>query len=309
MTLYKKTHDSISKKTMSAKILDGKKIAGEIKLEIKQETERLRSERGIVPGLAFILVGENPAAQSYVTMKEKACEELGFHSFTERFSEDSPEELIVERISLLNADPKIHGILVQLPLPNHNLEERIVNALDYRKDIDGVHPMNAGRLVAGLECFKPCTPLGVHELLLRTGNNPSGKHVVIAGRSNVVGKPLMNMLLQKQENANATVTIVHTGTNNIPSFTMQADILIVAMGKPKIVTGDMIKPGAVVIDVGINHIDDPKAKNGYRIVGDVHFASAVEVASAISPVPGGVGPMTIAMLMRNTLQSAKRKVE
>ncbi|MBI5215792.1 MAG: bifunctional methylenetetrahydrofolate dehydrogenase/methenyltetrahydrofolate cyclohydrolase FolD [Ignavibacteriae bacterium] len=290
---------------MSAKIIDGKRIAEEIRSEVKQETERLKTERGIVPGLAFILVGENPASQSYVKMKGKACDEVGFYSVTEKLSVETSEHELLCLIEQFNHDTKIHGILVQLPLPKHINEERILNAIDYRKDVDGFHPINVGRLVTGQDCLKPCTPLGVQELLIRSGNDPSGKHVVVVGRSNIVGKPVMNILLQKQRGANAVVTITHTGAKDISYFTKQADILIAAIGKAESITGEMLKPGAVVIDVGINRIEDSSAKNGYRTVGDVHFASASQIASAITPVPGGVGPMTIAMLLKNTLQAAK----
>jgi methylenetetrahydrofolate dehydrogenase (NADP+)/methenyltetrahydrofolate cyclohydrolase len=290
---------------MPALIIDGKKIAEEIRLEVKLETERLKTERGIVPGLAFILVGENPASQSYVKMKGKACNEVGFYSVTEKLPAEISEQELLRLIEQFNHDEKIHGILVQLPLPNHINEERILNAIDYRKDVDGFHPINVGRLVTGQDCLKPCTPLGVQELLVRSGNDPSGKHVVVVGRSNIVGKPVMNILLQKQKGANAVVTIAHTGTKDISYFTKQADILIAAIGKAECITGDMLKPGAVVIDVGINRLEDSSTKSGNRTVGDVHFASASQVASAITPVPGGVGPMTIAMLLKNTLQAAK----
>jgi methylenetetrahydrofolate dehydrogenase (NADP+)/methenyltetrahydrofolate cyclohydrolase len=291
---------------MTAQIIDGKKIAEQIKQEIKAETERLKKERGITPGLAFILVGDNPASQSYVKMKGKGCDEVGFYSVTEQLPHQTSETKLRELIQQFNNDSKIHGILVQLPLPRHINEEKILTAVDYQKDVDGFHPINVGRLVSGLPCLKPCTPLGIQELLLRSGNDPAGKHVVIVGRSNIVGKPIANLLLQKQKGANAVVTIVHTAADDIARFTKQADILIAAMGKAECITGEMLKPGAVVIDVGINRVDDATAKNGYRIVGDVHFASASHVASAISPVPGGVGPMTIAMLLQNTLQAAQK---
>jgi methylenetetrahydrofolate dehydrogenase (NADP+)/methenyltetrahydrofolate cyclohydrolase len=293
---------------MSAKIIDGKRIAEDIKREVKLETERLKSERGITPGLAFILVGENPASHVYVKMKGKACEELGFYSVTRELAERTPEEALLELIDGFNRDSRVHGILVQLPLPAHIKEERVLMAIDYRKDVDGFHPVNVGRLVAGQPCLRPCTPLGIQQLLVRSGNDPSGKHVVVVGRSNIVGKPVANILVQKQKGANAVVTVVHTGAGVIGRFTREGDILIVAMGKPECVTGDMIKAGAVVIDVGINRIEDASAKNGYRIVGDVHFESASKIAAAITPVPGGVGPMTIAMLMNNTLDAAVGKI-
>ncbi len=290
---------------MPATLIDGKKIAEDIKREVKIATDNLKAGRGIVPGLAFILVGENPASQSYVKMKGKACEEMGFYSVTEKLPAETSETHLLSLITQFNRDSRIHGILVQLPLPNQINEERILTAIDYRKDVDGFHPVNVGRLVVGQECLKPCTPVGVQELLVRSGNDPAGKHVVVVGRSNIVGKPVLNILLQKQKRANAVVTIVHTGTKDISMYTRQADILIAAMGRAECITGDMIKPGAVVIDVGINRVDDASAKNGYRLVGDVHFASASQVAGAITPVPGGVGPMTIAMLMKNTLRAAE----
>jgi methylenetetrahydrofolate dehydrogenase (NADP+)/methenyltetrahydrofolate cyclohydrolase len=290
---------------MAAQIIDGKKIADQIKNEVKQQAGILRGERGITPGLAFILVGNHPSSQSYVKMKGKACEELGFYSVTENLPETITQNELLALIDRFNRDPRIHGILVQLPLPAHINPEIIISAVDYRKDVDGFHPITVGRLVAGLPCFKPCTPYGVQELLVRSGNDPSGKHVVIVGRSNIVGKPLANILLQKQPGANAIVTVAHTGTRNLDTYTKSADILVVAVGKPEFVTGSMIKKDAVVIDVGINRITDGTSPKGYRIVGDVHFLSASEVARAITPVPGGVGPMTIAMLMRNTLDAAR----
>ncbi|HMD13179.1 MAG TPA: bifunctional 5,10-methylenetetrahydrofolate dehydrogenase/5,10-methenyltetrahydrofolate cyclohydrolase, partial [Bacteroidota bacterium] len=276
-----------------ASIIDGKKIADDIKREVKIETEQLKASRGITPGLAFILVGENPASQSYVRMKGKACEEMGFYSITERLSAETSEAYLLHLIDQFNRDVRIHGILVQLPLPKHISEEKVITAIDYKKDVDGFHPINVGRLVIGQECLRPCTPAGVQELLVRSGNDPSGKHVVVVGRSNIVGKPVANILLQKQKGANAVVTIAHTGANDISHFTKQADILIAGIGKPECITGDMLKSGVVVIDVGINRVEDSAAKNGYRIVGDVHFASAEKIAKAITPVPGGVGPMTI----------------
>jgi methylenetetrahydrofolate dehydrogenase (NADP+)/methenyltetrahydrofolate cyclohydrolase len=288
-----------------AQRIDGKAIAEQIKQEVRAETEHLMQTRGITPGLAFILVGENPASQVYVRSKGKACEEMGFHSVTERLPETVSEEHLLRLIHSFNTNPAIHGILVQLPLPQHIHEHKIIEAIDWRKDVDGFHPINVGKLVIGQPCLRPCTPAGVQELLIRSGNDPSGKHVVIVGRSNIVGKPVMNMLLQKRKGANAVVTVAHTGAKDISLFTRQADIVIAAIGKAEAITGEMLKPGCVVIDVGINRVDDPAAKNGYRIVGDVHFASASQVASAITPVPGGVGPMTIAMLMRNTLEAAQ----
>jgi methylenetetrahydrofolate dehydrogenase (NADP+)/methenyltetrahydrofolate cyclohydrolase len=293
---------------MSAQIIDGKKIAESIRLEIKEATQRLKAEKGIVPGLAFILVGENPASQAYVGMKGKACEEVGFYSITERMPAETPEEALLQKVRAFNNDPRIHGLLVQLPLPAHIAEHKVIDAIDPRKDVDGFHPINVGKLVIGEKCFKPCTPAGIQELLMRSGNDPSGKHVVVVGRSNIVGKPIANILLQKQKGANAVVTIAHTGARDISVFTKRADILIAAIGKPEAITGAMLKEGVVVIDVGSNRIDDPAAKKGYRFVGDVHFESASAVAAAITPSPGGVGPMTIAMLLKNTLLAAQDSV-
>ena len=290
---------------MSAIIIDGKAIAAQIKTEVKEQAERLRRERGINPGLAFILVGENPASQVYVRSKGKACDEMGFYSITEKLPAETTESQLLSLINKFNGDPRIHGILVQLPLPAHINESKIIEAIDYRKDVDGFHPINVGRLVVGEKCLRPCTPAGVQELLIRSGNDPGGKHVVVVGRSNIVGKPVLNILLQKQKGANAVVTIAHTGAEDISRYTRQADVLVAAIGRPEAITGDMLKPGCVVIDVGINRISDASEKNGHRIVGDVHFASAVKVAKAITPVPGGVGQMTIAMLMKNTLIAAE----
>jgi methylenetetrahydrofolate dehydrogenase (NADP+) / methenyltetrahydrofolate cyclohydrolase len=289
---------------MAAAIIDGKRIAGEIRAEVSRDTEVLKRDRGIVPGLAFILVGDNPASQSYVRSKGKACAEMGFHSVTETLPAETRQDELLGIITRFNQDRSIHGILVQLPLPKHINEQAVIEAIDYRKDVDGFHPVNVGRLVIGLPCLRPCTPAGVQELLLRSGHDPSGKHVVVAGRSNIVGKPVMNILLQKARGANAVVTIAHTGAGDLARFVRQADILIAAIGKPEIIDGSMLKPGCVVIDVGINRIPDPSAKTGTRLVGDVKFDSALEVASAVTPVPGGVGPMTIAMLMKNTLAAA-----
>ncbi|HEX9829328.1 MAG TPA: bifunctional methylenetetrahydrofolate dehydrogenase/methenyltetrahydrofolate cyclohydrolase FolD [Bacteroidota bacterium] len=288
-----------------AEIIDGKKIAEELRNEVKAETEQLKKTKGITPGLAFILVGENPASQVYVKMKGKACEEMGFYSITERMPENTSEQILLDKIQEFNNDAKIHGILVQLPLPKHINEAKVLELIKPSKDVDGFHPYNVGKLVVGEDTLKPCTPAGIQELLVRSGNDPKGKHVVVVGRSNIVGKPVANILLQKQAGANAVVTVAHTGAADITRFTKSADILIAAMGKAEVITGDMLKAGVVVIDVGVNRVDDPTAKNGYRLVGDVHFESASKVAKAITPVPGGVGPMTIAMLMKNTLKAAK----
>ena len=289
---------------MAAQIIDGKKISEDLRREVKEATQSLKSNQGFVPGLAFILVGDNPASQSYVRMKGKACDEVGFYSVTERMPAETPQDVLLRKVDDFNSDPRIHGILVQLPLPKHIDEHKVLERINPQKDVDGFHPINVGRLVIGEECFRPCTPAGIQELLIRSGNDPAGKHVVVLGRSNIVGKPAANILLQKQLGANAVVTVAHTGAKDLSLYTKTADILIAAIGKAEIITGAMLKEGVVVIDVGSNRIDDPTSKSGYRFVGDVHFESASKVAKAITPVPGGVGPMTIAMLLKNTLQAA-----
>ena len=290
---------------MPAQIIDGKAIAAEIRLEVKKNADELIKKHRITPGLAFILVGDNPASQSYVGMKGRACAEAGFYSVTERLSKETPEKKLLEMIRGFNQDPKIHGILVQLPLPSQIREHLVVEAIDPRKDVDGFHPWNVGQLVTGGKGFKPCTPAGIQQLLLRSGNDPGGKHVVVVGRSNIVGKPVANILFQKQMGANAIVTLVHTGAKDLRPYTKSADILIAAMGRAESITGEMLKEGVVVVDVGTNCVEDGSAKKGYRIVGDVHFESVSKIAKAITPVPGGVGPMTIAMLLSNTLEAAQ----
>ena len=287
-------------------LIDGKKIAAEIRAEVKAAVVAMKTERGEVPGLAFLLVGENPASDVYVRMKGKACEEVGFYSVTDRLPNSTTQASLLGRIRELNADRAIHGILVQLPLPQHIDESTVIEAIDPAKDVDGFHPINVGKLVIGEETLRPCTPAGIQELLIRSGVDLTGKHVVVAGRSNIVGKPIANILLQKQKGANAIVTVVHTGAKDLAPYLRSADILIAAVGKPEFIRGEHLKPGVVVIDVGINRVDDPAQKKGYRIVGDVHFESAAKVASAITPVPGGVGPMTIALLLRNTLQACRK---
>lgn len=289
-------------------IIDGKKISQEIKNEVKLAAEKLKQDRGIVPGLVVILVGENPASQAYVKSKGKACEELGFHSVTERVPASISEVDLLAMVDRYNNDKKIHGILVQLPLPKHIDEQKVIEAISPAKDVDGFHPVSIGKVMIGIDTFYPCTPYGIVEMLKRYNINPSGKHVVVVGRSNIVGKPIANMLVQKKEWANAIVTIAHTAAKDLSYYTKQADILIAAVGKPNAITKEMVKPGVVVIDVGINRIDDPTAKTGTRLVGDVDFEGVKEVASAITPVPGGVGLMTIAMLMANTLKAAGGKL-
>ncbi len=290
---------------MAATIIDGKAVAKEIRSEMKAEVESLREERGITPGLAVILVGENPASVSYVKAKGKACEDMGIYSEQYNLPVGVPEKELLELIDKLNRNNKIHGILVQLPLPDHIDEEKVLEAISPDKDVDGFRPSSVGRMVIGNPIFLPCTPYGIQQLLLRSGVDPEGKHVVIVGRSNIVGKPVANILLQKKKGANATVTVCHTRTKDMAFHTKQADILIVAAGRPRVVTADMVKEGTVVIDVGVNRVDDPTAKRGYRLVGDVDFDSVKEKASMITPVPGGVGPMTITMLLYNTILASK----
>ncbi|MCS7279308.1 MAG: bifunctional methylenetetrahydrofolate dehydrogenase/methenyltetrahydrofolate cyclohydrolase FolD [Thermodesulfobacteriaceae bacterium] len=290
---------------MSAKIIDGVAISKEIREGIKKEVQELKEKHGITPGLVTILVGENPASVSYVTAKQKTAHELGFYSIQENLPESVPEDELLKMIEKYNNDPKIHGILVQLPLPKHIDENKVIYAIDPRKDVDGFHPVNVGKMVIGLPCFLPCTPYGILVLLDKSGAKVDGAEVVVIGRSNIVGKPVAILLFQKRKPVgNATVTICHTATKDMAFHTKRADILIVAAGKPKVVTADMVKPGVVVIDVGVNRIGTtPEGKA--KLCGDVDFDSVKEVASAITPVPGGVGPMTITMLMKNTLESAK----
>jgi len=293
---------------MTATLIEGKVIAAEIREELKQRIAAL-GKAGIRPGLAVVLVGEDPASQVYVGMKEKSCAELGIYSNPHHLPAETTQAELLDLVERLNADSRINGILVQLPLPEQIDETAIIEAIDPEKDVDGFHPVTLGRLVIGVDTFRPCTPAGVQELLLRSGVNLEGKSVVIVGRSNIVGKPLANMLLQKAPGANATVTIAHSRTADLPAVVQGADVVVAAMGSPEFIRGEWLKPGAVVIDVGVNRVDDPLAKRGYRLVGDVHFESAVKVASRITPVPGGVGPMTIVMLMTNTVLSAERTLK
>ena len=289
---------------MSAQIIDGKKIATQIKLELKQEIEQLK-QRNIFPGLATVLIGDDPASAAYVRMKEKMCLELGIVTKSIREDGRISQEKLLEIIDDLSNDKSIHGILVQLPLPKHIDETIIINAIPPEKDVDGFHPINWGKMVRGEECFLPCTPAGIKEMLNRSGFSPEKKHVVIVGRSKIVGLPLANMLVQKVAGANATVTVCHSGTQNLSEITRQADILVVAAGKPQMVDATMVSEKAVVIDVGVNRVEAPETKRGYKLVGDVDFDSVAAKVRAISPVPGGVGPMTIIMLMKNTVKAAK----
>jgi len=289
---------------MTAKLINGNEIAQQIREELKGETTRLKEKFNVVPGLVTILVGENPASVSYVTAKQKTSKELGFYSIQDNQPATIQEEELLKLIDKYNKDPKIHGILVQLPLPKTINETKILYAIDPRKDVDGFHPVNVGKLMIGEADYLPCTPAGIQQLLIRTGAKIDGAEVVVVGRSNIVGKPIANILLQKQKGANATVTICHTGSKDMAFHTKRAEILIVAAGKPKAITADMVKEGAVVIDVGVNRIGmTPEGKA--KLCGDVDFEGVKEKASAITPVPGGVGPMTITMLMMNTVKAAK----
>jgi methylenetetrahydrofolate dehydrogenase (NADP+)/methenyltetrahydrofolate cyclohydrolase len=288
-----------------AELIDGKRIAAEIRQEIKEEVEELTG-RGITPGLAVVLVGDNPASAVYVRMKAKACEEAGIYSRVIRLPEDTSQADLESVVDELNADGDIHGMLVQLPLPEQIREEAIINRIDPSKDVDGFHPMTVGRMVIGdPSAFRPATPAGVIELLMRTGNDPNGKRVTIVGRSNIVGKPLAVLLSQKMKGGNATVTLAHSRTPNLPAVLREGDILIAAIGVPEFVRADAVKPGAVVIDVGVNRVDAPGSEKGYKLVGDVAFDEVSKVASAITPVPGGVGPMTIAMLLTNCIKATR----
>jgi len=291
---------------MTAKIISGLEVAASIRSELKARVAALAA-RGVVPRMEVILVGDDPASISYIKSKEKGAAEVGINENTTHLPADTSEKKIIELLDRLNADAAVDGILVQVPLPAHIDTEKVLYHISPAKDVDGFHPVNLGKLLRGEPCFLPCTPHGVQQMLMRCGYDPSGKHVVICGRSNLVGKPLAAILLQKKKGANATVTVVHTGTIHLPSFTRQADILVAAMGNPGCITADMVKEGAVVIDVGVNRVPDHTKERGYRLVGDVDFEAVSRKASAITPVPGGVGPMTVTMLLQNTIEAAERK--
>jgi methylenetetrahydrofolate dehydrogenase (NADP+)/methenyltetrahydrofolate cyclohydrolase len=293
---------------MPAAIIDGTAIGETIRQEIARDIGALAS-KGVTPGLAVILVGENPASQSYVHGKNKAAHEIGMHSEQHNLPAAATEEELLALIGRLNRDPKIHGILVQLPLPDHIDERKVITAISPEKDVDGFHPVSLGRIMTGEPGFRPCTPFGIQKLLEYSGTKVQGSHVVVVGRSNIVGKPIANMLMQKEKHADATVTVCHSRTRDLPAITRQADILIAAIGRPEFITADMVRGGAVVIDVGINRVEDATKKKGYRIVGDVKFDEVAAKAAAITPVPGGVGPMTITMLLYNTVESAKRSLQ
>jgi methylenetetrahydrofolate dehydrogenase (NADP+)/methenyltetrahydrofolate cyclohydrolase len=289
---------------MTAQLIKGAEVAAQIHEELKQEIAELKAKHNVVPGLATVLVGADPASQVYVGAKEKTSKELGIYSERHDLPEKTTQQELIALVQKLNKDPKINGILVQLPLPKHLNEEEVLYALDPKKDVDGFHPVNVGKLMIGEPDYIPCTPAGIQQLLIRSGTRIDGAEVVVVGRSNIVGKPIANILLQKKPGANATVTICHTGTRDLAFHTRRADILIVAAGKPKAITADMVKDGVVVIDVGVNEIG--KTADGKRILaGDVDFDTVKEKAKAITPVPGGVGPMTITMLMLNTVRAAK----
>ncbi len=288
-----------------AKIIDGNKVAGEIRAEISEEVKAL-AKRGVVPGLAVVLVGDDPASQVYVRMKRKECMEMGMLSVDHTLPKTCTEKKLLALIDELNADARVHGILVQLPLPKQINEGKVLNAISPAKDVDGFHPINVGKMLSGEPGFLPCTPAGCQQLLMRYGYDPAGKHVVVLGRSNIVGKPMAAILMQKAPGANATVTVCHSRTRNLAKYTREADILISAMGVAKFVKASMVRKGVVVIDVGTNRVEDATKKSGYRLVGDVDFDAVSKKAKAITPVPGGVGPMTRVMLLKNTVEAAKR---
>lgn len=288
-------------------IIDGKKISSDIKNELKARVENITA-KGIKPKLALLLVGEDAASQMYVRSKERYCNDIGVESVVLRMPNTTTEEEVLDIIEKWNNDKTVNGILVQLPLPKHINESKVLLSISPSKDVDGFHPENVGRLVAGLPSYVPCTPLGIYELLKRYEINLKGKHCVVVGRSNIVGKPIANLLMQKEPNANAIVTVCHSAAPDISYYTKQADVLIAAVGSPELIKGEDVKEGVVVIDVGINRVEDPSTEKGYRVVGDVNFAEVSKKASAITPVPGGVGPMTISMLILNTLRSAEKEV-
>lgn len=290
---------------MSGRLLDGVALGRTIRAEVAEEVSAMRT-RGITPGLAVVLVGEDPASQVYVRNKGRACEEAGMHSATIRLPAEAPEEEVLAVIDRVNADPAIHGMLVQLPLPKHIDTDRVIQRISPAKDVDGFHPVNIGKVVLGDPTgFRPATPYGVQQMLLRSGIETAGAHAVVVGRSTIVGRPMASLLLQNGPGGNATVTVCHSRSRDLPGIIASADILIVAIGRPHFVTADMVRPGAVVVDVGINRVEDASVPRGYRLVGDVDFAGVAPRTAAITPVPGGVGPMTIAMLLVNTVQAAR----
>ena len=293
---------------MSANIIDGAKIAADVRAEVGEDVTAFYKRHGFVPHLTVVLVGDDPASRVYVRNKHRAAAEAGMTTGDVTMPASTSQEDLIAEVRRLGEDPDVHGILVQLPLPDHLDQYPVIETIDPLKDVDALHPFNVGLLSQGRERFAPATPAGIREMLIRDGHDPAGKHVVVVGRSEIVGKPVASILMQKQSGADATVTVCHSRTTDMPSITRQADILIAAIGRPRYITSDMVKDGAVVIDVGINRIDAPERRRGYRLVGDVDFDAVSEKASAITPVPGGVGPMTIAMLLRNTLKAANLAV-
>ena len=293
---------------MGAALIDGTGIAAEVRGEVKATVAEMRDRHGVMPGLAVALVGDDVASGVYVRSKQRAAADVGMASEVVRLAGDAAQGEVVAAVRRLNEDARYHGVLVQLPLPEHIDEDAVIESVNPDKDVDGLHPFNMGLLVAGRPRFVPATPAGIQLLLLRTGNDPAGKHVVVCGRSNIVGKPIANLLMQRREGGNATVSVCHTRTRDLAAMTRQADILIAAVGSAGMIGADMVREGAVVIDVGVNRVDAPERRRGYRLVGDVDFEAVRQKAAAITPVPGGVGPMTIAMLLRNTLNAARRSV-
>ena len=292
-----------------ANILDGTALSKEIRSEVAESTLNLKALHNLTPGLAAVLVGDDPASAVYVRNKGRACDEVGIFSEVFRLPKDTTQESVLDLVEDLNRDDRFHGILVQLPLPEQIDETTIIEHIAPSKDVDGIHPFNLGKLTQGIPEFIPGTPAGVQQLLVRNGYDPAGKHVVICGRSNIVGKPLATLLTQRSDGSNATVTVCHTRTNNITDFTKRADIVVAAIGRPKAITADMLKPGCIVIDVGINRVEDASRKSGYRLIGDVDYENILPICEAITPVPGGVGPMTIAMLLVNTVKAAEKSIK
>ena len=292
-----------------ANILDGTALSKEIRSEVAESTLNLKTLHNLTPGLAAVLVGDDPASAVYVRNKGRACDEVGIFSEVFRLPKDTTQESVLDLVEDLNRDARFHGILVQLPLPEQIDETTIIEHIAPSKDVDGIHPFNLGKLTQGIPEFIPGTPAGVQQLLVRNGYDPAGKHVVICGRSNIVGKPLATLLTQRSDGSNATVTVCHTRTNNITDFTKRADIVVAAIGRPKAITADMLKPGCIVIDVGINRVEDSSRKSGYRLIGDVDYENILPICEAITPVPGGVGPMTIAMLLVNTVKAAEKSIK
>ena len=294
---------------MSARILNGNELAAAIRSEIAWDAAELFADTGVRPGLAAVLVGDDPASSVYVRNKRRACDAAGIFSETFRLPADATQRELTALINSLNANRAFHGILIQLPLPRHLNETDAIERVDPRKDVDGLHPVSQGRMMQGEPTYLPCTPAGIQQVLLRSGYDPAGRHVVIVGRSNIVGKPLAALLMQRAAGGNATVTVCHTRTRNLPDITRQADVLVAAMGVPGAIGADLVRPGAVVIDVGINRVDDASRRRGYRLVGDVDYEPVAAKAEAITPVPGGIGPMTVAMLISNTLRAAQVATE